>query len=782
MDNEKRKKRGAAIDGIMEALRAGAEKRKNDRGALIADIAMFMCAFFFSRRHTVFGCYPLGASLVAVLPSRVWIALAGSVIGSLTLGRTGIIHAIISLLILFLRIIISGGGREGQESLFSEPLIMRLSAATVGAFVGAGYEMLLSGFSFSSVLFGVFGVLLTLITAFVYSGLFFADISVSDLIYGGRTVFRKREGRENLGLILFKISISVFSFITVFSLSPYSYFGISLAYLFAIAITLFVTKRFGMIKGVVIGFISTVGVAPVYSPAFALIAVGAALLFEFGISYAIVGAGLLFVGWGSYVGKMSGFLALFPEYLIASLLIFPALRRATAEEGESERGESNQKKAEDMVGASWLRDTRKAGALTTLEGALFEAAIKIRDFSASDTNANFDKYREIVLSAVPIENHTPCSEIINKISTKLYKKQKLGEDERASLYQIGVSESALLDIVSRISLYERGLYEKKRVEALSEEYELIAKMINESMLSDMREHAVDETLTSAAKEVFARYGFPDGDIRVYGDKKKRIIGAGRDSDGSLITSPTFKCALESALRLKLGEYEYFRKEDMALFKCAAVPKYLTSYATASEPASERETSGDSSAFFKSGGDFISIISDGMGSGREARESADFVTRYLTSLLSSEVGAITAMTALNQIIRHKGKECTATLDLFRLDLLSGDAVFIKSGAAPSFVKRDKSIFRIRSETAPLGLIKSVDAEKIRVEVKAGDYVIMLSDGLCASVEDSPWLVSYLSKEPPEDIDEYARSILDLAKERSKSRDDMTVSVIRIGLSE
>ncbi len=782
MDNEKRKKRGTALEGIMDALRAGAEKRKNDRGALIADIAMFMCAFFFARRHTVFGCYPLGVALVAVLPSRVWIALAGSVIGSLTLGRTGIIHAIISLLILFLRIIISGGGREGEGMMFSEPLIMRLSAATVGAFVGAGYEMLLSGFSFSSVLFGVFGVLLTLITALSYSGLFFADISVSDLIYGGRRVFRKREGKENLGIILFKISFSVFSFLAVFSLAPYSYFGISLAYLFAIALTLFVTKRFGMIKGVVIGFISTVGVAPVYSPAFALIGVGSALLFEFGISYAVVGAGLLFVGWGSYVGQMSGFLSLFPEYLIASLLIFPALRRTPAEESESLRIESSQKKAEEMVGAGWLSDTRRSQAVSSLEGALSGASMKIRDFSASDTNADFDKYREIVLSAVPTENQAPCSEIINKISTKLYKKQRLGEKERASLYEIGVTDSALSEIISESAAYERGLYQKRRVEALAEEYELISKMINESQLADSRERAVDDELTAAAKEIFARHGFPEGDIRVYGDRKKRIIAAGRDPDGSLITSSALKLALEDVLRVRLGEYEYFRRDEMALVKCAAVPKYTMTYATVSAPGTEYETSGDSALLFTSGGDFVSLISDGMGSGREARESADFVTRYLSELLSSEVGVITAMTALNQIIRHKGRECTATLDLFRLDLLSGDAVFIKSGAAPSFVKRDKSIFRIRSETAPLGLIKSVDAEKIRVEVRAGDYVIMLSDGVSASVEDSPWLISYLSKEPPEDIEAYARSILKLALERSKSRDDMTVSVIRIGLTE
>lgn len=778
MDKEKTTKRPSVFENIASAIRSEAERRKTERGALLCDIAVFLCAFFFARKHIVFGSYPLAVSLVAVLPSRVWIALIGAVTGSLSMGRSGVIHAIIALIILFLRIIISGNsGEKNQSSLFSEPLIMRLSAATIGAFVGAGYEMLLSGFSFTSVLFGVFGVGLTLGFSFVFSGLFFSDIRAADFIYGERNVFHKREGSEQLGVVFFQISFSAVALLLAMSLDAYTYFGISLSYVFAAALTLFISKRFGTVRGAAFGFISAVGVSPLYSPAFALIGAVSGFLYSFGIGYALVGSGIIFSLWGAYVGGVSGFLSLFPEYLISAVLIFTSVRKAGTERDEK-KCESISGRAEEMVGASWLSETRGEDALLTLEESLMSASDRIKDFSLSDGVADFEEYRTICDKTLNDRNITVDRENINKISTKLYKKQKFSEKELDELAKIGVDSESLGKIFEKCAEYERSLYEKRRVTAMAEEYGLISKMINESRLAEKRERAINESLTDAAKEVFIKYGFPEGNIKVFGEKKIRVIGAGLDSDGRLITAPDFKLALEEALGVRLGEYEYFRRGEMALFKCSAAPSYTVDYATVSMAGSNSEISGDSSCFFGTKGSFYSVISDGMGSGKEARESSDFVTKYLSDLLLSEVGISTAAGALSHIIRHKDGECTATLDLFRLDLVFGDALFIKSGAAPSYVKRDKSIFRIRSETAPIGLMKTVDAEKIRVEVKSGDYIIMLSDGISTSVEDSAWLLSYLTREAPNDLEEYGKEIIRLAKKNTGSRDDMTVSIIKI----
>ena len=114
----------------------------------------------------------------------------------------------------------------------------------------------------------------------------------------------------------------------------------------------------------------------------------------------------------------------------------------------------------------------------------------------------------------------------------------------------------------------------------------------------------------------------------------------------------------------------------------------------------------------------------------------------------------------------------------IDLMQCEGKFIKSGAAPSYVKRGSSIFRIKSQTAPLGLLSSIDAEKTKLDVKPGDYVIMLSDGVADETDDAPWLLLLLGKAPPASLGDYANLILEEAKRNSKCSDDMTVAVIKI----
>jgi stage II sporulation protein E len=133
--------------------------------------------------------------------------------------------------------------------------------------------------------------------------------------------------------------------------------------------------------------------------------------------------------------------------------------------------------------------------------------------------------------------------------------------------------------------------------------------------------------------------------------------------------------------------------------------------------------------------------------------------------------------LNHILRS-GEECPTTVDLFEFDLMNGDGVFYKCGAATSYVKRENSIFRIKSETAPVGAMKNVDAERIRVEIKKGDVIIMLSDGVAEMPEDSAWLLELLNKPAPDSVKELANRILDAALANRSSDDDISISVIRV----
>ena len=235
---------------------------------------------------------------------------------------------------------------------------------------------------------------------------------------------------------------------------------------------------------------------------------------------------------------------------------------------------------------------------------------------------------------------------------------------------------------------------------------------------------------------------------------------------------------------KLGTPEFFRRGKMALMECKRERSFRAECAIATVSGTREEISGDTArANETENGHFFSVISDGMGSGAEAKDTSELVSDLLLSALELGSGEETVMRLINKLIRSCGEECSATVDLFSLDLYTGEGYFIKSGAAPSYIKRSSkarssdSLFRIRSRTAPIGLLRDIDSERIRVELFDEDVIVMLSDGITGA-EDSGWLPKLLAKPIKGDLTDYANLILSEAMKNTSPTDDMTVAVTRI----
>lgn len=312
-----------------------------------------------------------------------------------------------------------------------------------------------------------------------------------------------------------------------------------------------------------------------------------------------------------------------------------------------------------------------------------------------------------------------------------------------------------------------------------EEYRLFCALLEEAMARDEEERRVDGSLTAPLSKVFEEYGFENGSIRAFGRRKKHFILAGEDDSGKQISSFELRKSIEAAADVRLATPEYFRRGSMVLMECAIRPRLEAEFAIATRAGRSSETSGDSAVCFRSGEDyFYSLISDGMGSGEVAKETSTLVADFIQSGMELGGGGESVLRLLNRALTSREEECSATVDLFELDLMNGGGLFLKSGAAPSYVKRGPSIFRIRSHTAPIGLLSSIDTERIRLKICAGDMIIMLSDGICDSAEDAPWLLLLLGDQAPEDLRKYADNILSEATKNTTAGDDMTVVVIRI----
>jgi stage II sporulation protein E len=120
-------------------------------------------------------------------------------------------------------------------------------------------------------------------------------------------------------------------------------------------------------------------------------------------------------------------------------------------------------------------------------------------------------------------------------------------------------------------------------------------------------------------------------------------------------------------------------------------------------------------------------------------------------------------------------------MMELDLVSGDASFLKSGAAASYIVRNGGVYCINACSMPIGITKEATPEEMSFNLKEGDTVIMLSDGIASDISDGSWIAStvcggFSSNE------ELAAKIMKKAKEINKQTDDMTVFVISINKRE
>ena len=185
----------------------------------------------------------------------------------------------------------------------------------------------------------------------------------------------------------------------------------------------------------------------------------------------------------------------------------------------------------------------------------------------------------------------------------------------------------------------------------------------------------------------------------------------------------------------------------------------------------------------------------MGNGEEAAFVSGVCSMFIEKMLSAGNRADITIRMLNNVLRNenmgRGGECSATVDLCQLDLISGTASFIKSGAAPTYIARGGTVFKVYSHSMPIGILKDADAKINKFDTKKGDIIIMMSDGCCPDSEDCPWLVEflceYMSRKDKNalgnesECENLKDKLLSLAVKNfpdGKVRDDISVSVIII----
>ncbi len=194
--------------------------------------------------------------------------------------------------------------------------------------------------------------------------------------------------------------------------------------------------------------------------------------------------------------------------------------------------------------------------------------------------------------------------------------------------------------------------------------------------------------------------------------------------------------------------------------------------------------GDTVGIFTSDcGYYNFLISDGMGTGSRAAIDSGLTASVIEKLICSSFNFESACkTVNNALIMKSTDESIATVDALQFNPYNCKAVFYKAGGTLSFIRRGDRVTAIEKPSLPLGIIRNVPMASEERELKKGDIILLLSDGV--TNRDCGWISDELLAWSKSDMQSLASHIASLAALRSENatRDDITVVALKIERSE
>ncbi len=582
--------------------------------------------------------------------------------------------------------------------------------------------------------------------------------------------------------------------------------GFSLKLLAAHGITLFIAKKCGYLRGSICGLVCGFACDALYAPSYALIGAAAGVLKDLWLAPAVIISLCTGAAYAIYVGEFAALRAVVPEMITASAIAYPIMRYApelcrknkflraalarldtfaapylhpTTADAVSKSSISPDDPSSDLprtrITPEELGIPGLAQQLDTLSGILNGLSTTFYHLSDRQKKPGLFEVRTLCEGVAEgyctgCANHAACweenfsktADAMGRITLSMYRRGHVGNGGKGAC---GADAFVPLDktcphlaaMLAEMNDAAATLYEEKlkndKTEVTAGDYEGMAKLLRASAEDAARAGERDDALSRRLARVIQKMGFSAQDISVYGSRRQTVIAHGvsmgsgaSPTELQLLGTEELREAFSAVVgvRYRPPVYSFGRGEgDGVTMTLHAEPKFGMSGGCWGEKKAGEEITGDVLTLFSNRADYYyTLLCDGMGSGREASVTAQIASLFLEKMLSVSCAKGAALNLLNGYLRARNGECSATVDLCEIDMITGEAHFVKCGAAASYLLRGDSMFRIASQTMPLGILREVSSEETAFTLCDGDVLLFFSDGVCGECEDAAWIPATL----------------------------------------
>ncbi len=786
---------GAGADtAVMEERRVRAFVR-----GICRLLAVLLLGALFASAYLAYDMQPLGIAFVCASTTSLPAVAVGAIISYMQGGNTrglylsalvlciGIRYAIGRFLCVVSdrRIREAGAGRyrirAGDEGgslawlgrailpsgVFTQSTALRVGVGVIAACPIAAGLVLGAEETVRAVMSALF--LLCAIPIFTYLFCGFFDLVWED---GGQrdgalTSAARREG--GIGAVCYALTASMGGVL---------FFGFSLRMLCAHAITLYISKRGGYLRGGLCGLLCGFACDAFYAPAYALIGAVSGLFFTVHAAPAVVLSLCAGAAYAVYIGEFAAIRSVVPEMAVVSAAAYPMMRYLPQMlSGLRTEGHSEEKRGgaavpytneEKLPSPQILGIGTLAEELDVLSGILMGLSATFYHLSDRVKRPTLQEIRQICETTAEsycagCAQHEVCwkkefsstADAMGRITLCIHRKGRA--EMSAAFAPLDRRCPSLQNMLAAMNEGAAVLCEEKittdKTEVAAQDYEGMAKLLRASAEENASATAKDTVLSGRMERAMARIGFRAKEVAVYGKRRRTVVATGVDlgmcaGRGELLLGSEDVRQAFSALagvRYQPPDYRLTDGGRTLVMTMRAQPKLSVRCGSWGEKRAGEEVTGDVVTLFANRSDyFYALVCDGMGSGRDASVTAQIASLFLEKLLSVSRAKGAILNLLNGFLRSRAGEISATVDLCEIDLITSEARFIKCGAAPSYLLRGENLFRVASGTVPVGILREVSAEETALTLSGGDMLLFFSDGVVGEYEDAAWISETVKK--------------------------------------
>lgn len=782
----------------------------NIKNIIIYIIAFMISTIGMGQAVSPFSIAIVAASFAGGIPAII-IVIAGLIGNFVGVGAIGALNYILIILMLLVLMCIKPPKENDQ---YKNEQIQIAGHVFVSILLVMIAKLILTRFTIADMLLHI--------TLAIFSVVFYKIFVNSLVVIQDITEKNAFSVEEVIGAsLLVSIAFSAFG--------DFSILGLSIRNILSILIVLILGWKNGVLVGATAGV--TIGVTlgiiaqsePIVVAVYAISGMIAGLLNRFGKIGVIVGflAGngiLLYASKGTATD-----LVVFKEALIASLglLAIPKWAGINIEElvksdnmlpEYNKRGLEQSKETIDQL--NMVSETIKDIANTYQEKTDTNMYLKNRQAFITELLNNLDGLEENMLydDMTQTEN-----KIVNELFDILLDKQEIDRED-------------LLKTFAKFNNYIVQYNDEKISKRMNNDIEQIVKAVNYAYKISKSNFIWEEKVKSNKKNVQAQLDGVSKAISSIAVKMEKEINQEKDFDAEknkVIKALEIKNILVNGIEINKKDERYFidvylqddskisenadfdkiqkvlekslneklmrnevkikkqNKQGKRIISFLSADKYVIQIGQATKVKNDSPISGDSLLQIRlNDGKYLVALSDGMGTGPDARKSSQIAIKMLERLLMSGFDKNTSIDLINTTIMNANEEIFATLDIAIIDLYNGKIEFIKNGACPTYVKNKKKVQIIKSLSLPAGILNNINLTTYDKDIENQDILVMCSDGILdANVEyknKELWVKYMLEDIETTNCQKIADLLLNEAVDNSYgiAKDDMSVIVCKL----